>query len=293
MCALTIKDLLEGREDELGLEHIAGKAGLIREITHIRPQHLGGNDSFLDKIVPENLLIITPEDISKHLVASPATKEKFFQSIISLRIPCIALSGTAFPPEFLLSFSESRSIPVISSIYDEFLLESRLIGILRERIDNIVTIHGVLLNLYGLGVIITGDSGVGKTECAIRLVEKGHMWIADDVIEIEKREGGVLLGRSYGVGTRLLEKKGVGIVSAREIFKEDRILEETVVSLIVQLEQAHDITGETVRFSMDETHEIIGAKIPYVKIPVSSNTGFPDRQIDESVRFFVEQGGIA
>jgi len=293
MYALKIRDLLEGREDELGLVHIAGKAGLIREITHVRPQRLGGNDTFLDDIVPENILIITPEDISKHLGASPATQEKFCQAIISSRIPCVALSETICPPEFLLSFSESRAVPVVSSIYDEFLLESRLTGILRERIDNIVTIHGVLLNVYGLGLIITGDSGVGKTECAVRLVTKGHMWIADDFIEIEKRDGTELRGRAYGVSRGLLEKEGRGIVSAREMFSEERILEETEVSLMVQLERTHDVTGETARFSMDETHEIMGVKIPYMRIPVSSNDDFPDRQIDESVRFFEKRGGIA
>jgi len=291
MYALKIKDLLEGREDELGLAHIAGKAGLVREITHVHPQRPGENDTFPDEILPENILIITPEDISKHLVASPATQEKFCQAIISSRIPCVALSETIRPPEFLLSFSESRSVPVISSIYDEFLLESRLTGILRERIENIVTIHGVLLNVYGLGLIITGDSGVGKTECAVRLVAKGHMWIADDFIEIEKRDGTVLWGRAYGASRGLLEKDGRGIVSAREMFGEERILEETKVSLMVQLERTHDVTGETGRFSMDEPHEIMGVKIPYLRIHVSSNDDFPDRQIDESVRFFVERGG--
>ena len=81
-------------------------------------------------------------------------------------------------------------------MYDEFLLESRLSRLLREKIENSISMHGAFVSVSGLGVIFVGDSGAGKTECALELVERGHRWIADDAVEIERR-GDLLYGRSH------------------------------------------------------------------------------------------------
>ena len=175
---------------------MTGEAGLARSTSSIRVQRYEKAEGFREWIIPDAALVITPQYISELTSIPSESRKKIFQAIISNRIPLIAISETDTVPGLMASFSESYGIPVFASVYDEFLLESRLSGLLREKLENSISMHGTLVSVSGLGVMLTGDSGTGKTECSLKLAERGHRWVADDAVEIERR-GDSLYGRSH------------------------------------------------------------------------------------------------
>lgn len=284
MNVVSIKDVIDGREEHLGIESIAGEDGLTREVARVHPHRLESYEHFLNALSKDTILIIPPSGITNLLNLPRRKLKELFYRFLFARVPCILLSENENPPEALVSFCESQRIPLFCSLHDDALLESRLIGIMREKLMKRMVVHGVLVNVYGQGVLIVGESGVGKTQCSLHLVELGHRWVADDVVGIEKREGDVLWGRSLSLNANLLEKKGEGIVRAEEIFSQESIMEETKVDLIVELRNSEN-ESDTV-FSWEETREMIGVKLPCMAIPSTSEPS-PAYRIDESVHHYL------
>ncbi|MDO8785112.1 MAG: hypothetical protein Q7J12_02745 [Syntrophales bacterium] len=285
MNAVTIEDLLEDPGNRLGVGQIIGQSGLMRKTGHLKVQRYIETEGFWMRLLPEVILIITPACLAE-LSCIPAKKrENILQNIVSSHIPCLAVAETVLPPDFLVCFSEDNNIPLFTSVYNEFFLESRLIGLLREKINQIVLIHGVLLNVYGRGIIIMGDSSIGKTTCGLKLVERGHKWIADDAVEIKKKNGGVLYGRGHGLAKYFIEVKGVGIVRAKELLGAAAVGEETAVSIIVEFEKASSKSGTKV--SGTTRKNIMNVQLPYIKIPVFTHGASMAEDVESVVRNFL------
>lgn len=292
MTALKLKDILEGAEDKLGLKQMTGKAGLMRKIDHIDIQRYDEEERFWDRLIPDVILIITPLCLSELAMTSSESREKVFQTIISCRIPCVAISNTDPPPDFMLSFSESHSITVFTSMYDEFLLESRLLGLLREKVDKVISIHGALVNVFGIGVIIAGDSGTGKTECARDLAERGHTWIADDVIEIEKRDN-ILYGRSHDLIKYLIHIKRKGIVDAKKFLSVSAVCDESVINLLVELVKEGDTWRREGVYSAERLLDVMGVKLPYIQLPCFPHTKNIYKYVEQTVQRLLNERIIA
>ncbi len=292
MTALKLKDILEGAEDRLGFEQMTGKTGLMRRIDHVGVQRYDEQDGFWDRLIPEAILIITPLCLSELAMISSESREKIFQTIISCRIPCVALSKTDSPPDFMLSFSESHRIPLFTSMYDEFLLESRLLGLLREKIDEVISLHGALVNVFGIGVVITGDSGTGKTECARDLAERGHAWIADDVIEIEKREN-ILYGHSHDLIKYLIHIKHKDIIDAKKFFIASTVLDETVINLLVELAKVSSIQRQEGAYRAEKLQDIMGVKLSYIQLPCFPHTENIYKFVEQTVQRLLNERSIA
>jgi HPr kinase/phosphorylase len=165
----------------------------------------------------------------------------------------------------LLPLSELYGIPLFTSVYDEFLLESRLSRLLREKIENSISVHGSFVSVSGLGVIFVGDSGAGKTECALELVKRGHQWIADDAVEIERR-GDLLYGRSHELVKRLINIKNRGIIEAEELVGGQTILDDSSIDLMVELKR-RDRNGGQNMYPEEKLRDIMGVKLPCLELP--------------------------
>jgi HPr kinase/phosphorylase len=283
MAPLRLKDILQGSEDELGLKQIVGEAGLSRSISSIRVQRYEDAEGFWDRIIPDVILVITPPCVSELVTIPSESSKKIFQSVISNRIPCIAVSETERVPGPLLSFSELYHIPLLASVYDEFLLESRLSRLLREKIEYSISMHGTFVNVSGLGVILIGESGTGKTQCALELVERGHQWVADDAVEIERRRDS-LYGRSDELVKCLINIRGRGIIEAEELLGAQAILDDSVINLIVELKKTDHNRGQNI-YSEEKSRDIMGVKLPCMELP-----GFPQtRRIYRHVELRVQE----
>jgi len=284
MASLRLKDILQGREDELGLEQMTGEAGLARSTSSIRVQRYEEAEDFRERIVPDVILVMTPPYVSELITIPSESRKKIFQSIISNRIPLIAISETDAVPGLMASFSELYGIPVFTSVYDEFLLESRLSGLLREKLENSISMHGTIVSVSGLGVMFVGDSGTGKTECSLKLAERGHRWIADDAVEIERR-GDLLYGRSHELTKGLINIKNRGIVKARELLGAQAVLDDSVINFMVELKTMDHNGRQEGIYRAEKLLDIMGVKLPCMELP-----GFPQtRRIYRHVEFGVQK----
>jgi HPr kinase/phosphorylase len=283
MAQLRLKDILQGSEDELGLKQIVGEAGLSRSTSSIRVQRYEEAEGFWNRIIPDVILVITPSCVSEFKKLPPESSKKIFQAIISNRIPCIAVSEAERVPGPLIALSELYGITVFASMYDEFLLESRFSRLLREKIGKSISMHGTFVNVSGLGVIFVGESGTGKTEYALELVGRGHRWIADDALDIERR-GDLLYGRGHYLVKSFINIRSRGIVEADKLLGAQAILDGSVIDLIVELKKT-DQKGWQKIDSEEKSWDIMGVKLPCMELP-----GFPQtREIYRHVELRVQE----
>lgn len=181
---------------------------------------------------------------------------------------CITLADGQKPPAFLRRFCEEYPIALFSSSYDGPYLQSRLTGLIREKICHTVVVHGVLVNLYGLGLLITGEAGIGKTTCGLALAARGHAWVADDLIEVEKKRG-ILYGHGFGSAARAVAQRGKGIVDMTVVSAISKYLPETPVDLWCEL-KATQVTPEG-----GKKRRLMQIPLPFLQVAscgVSGNT---------------------
>lgn len=193
----------------------------------------------------------------------------------------IILAGRDHIPEFLNRRFEKYQIPVLSSIYDEYLLESRLVGLIREQKEHCTTLSGGLVKVEDAGIVITGESGLGKTSCALELIKRGHSWVADDVILVERRSDTLLYGRGYEGAAPLLEIKGRGIVRVEEVMGASSILCESRIDFVLEFVDAKEREN---RKGGGSTRELMGVQLPYLSLPVSGDAWYMAGEVEACVR---------
>ena len=287
MAPLRLKDILQGSEGALGLKQIAGEAGLSKSIRSVHVQRYEETAGFWDRIIPDAILVITPTCVS-HLTGIPLkARKKILQAIMSKSIPCVAVSETDSVPGALLDLPELYGIPLFASMYDEYLLESRLSRLLREKIKKSISMHGTFVNVLGLGVMLLGDSGAGKTECALELVERGHRWIADDVVDVERR-GDSLYGRGHELVKGLINVRSRGIVETEKFLGAQAILDDSIINLVVELKKA-DQDGLQDIHSEEESRDIMGVKLPCMEVPGFPQTRGIYRHVELRVQKLIRQ----
>lgn len=293
MNRLTVAGLLRDGRERLGLIKTTGSSGFMNHIGCAKVQRYIENSTFHDDLTPHTPLMLTSDDLIS-LNASPSrTHKKTFDAFVSSKTPCIILSKTSFLPDFMIRFSNICHMPLLLSIYDEFLLESRLLQLLREKIDRVVTMHAALVNVNGMGVMITGESGTGKTTCAIRLAHAGHYWIADDVVTVMKKDGDLLYGRSHERVRNFIAKKHVGIINARRFLGMASVCEETPVNIMYRFVSSNDMEKLRGSHVLPDFHDIMGVKLPCVRFPARADEKKTAAHIDWMTRNILSCEGIA
>jgi HPr kinase/phosphorylase len=171
-------------------------------------------------------------------------------------------------PSELLEEAEKHSMPVVRSMMATTTLVSRITGFLENRLAPTTTIHGVLVDVYGIGMLITGTSGIGKSETALELVKRGHRLIADDAVEIKQVAENILVGNAPELIKHLLEIRGVGIINVMTLFGAGAIRNVKKITLVIRLETWQQ-DKEYDRLGLDEeTTRVIDTDLPLVTIPV-------------------------
>jgi HPr kinase/phosphorylase len=172
-------------------------------------------------------------------------------------ISCVAVSDPEIPND-LQRYSEWTGTPVFASRYDPSLIHSRLIGLLREVGERRVMVHGVLIRVWGRGVLLMGESGIGKTVSGLSLMHSGNRWVADDAVILEGR-GDALYGRGHERTRDWIALRGRGILRAEELLGRERILGQTRVDMIIRL---IPVSGRDEDAEMDLFREFVGVSIP-------------------------------
>jgi len=184
-------------------------------------------------------------------------------------IACIIVTTGHQPPEELLRGCMDQQIPLFLTPLTSAQCIERVSAYLNQRLAPVKSIHGDLLDVFGLGVLIIGDSGIGKSECALDLVVRGHRLVADDVVEIRREQSGVLTGFAPELIQYHMELRGIGLINIRDMFGISAISPMKPIDLVVHLEiwvegKAYDRLGLD-----DTTHSILDVDLPMVRMPVA------------------------
>lgn len=182
--------------------------------------------------------------------------------------PCIIVTRGLEPPAELIETANERQIAVLRSNVATTILLSRITNFLEKRLAPTATIHGVLVDVYGVGMLITGNSGIGKSETALELVKRGHRLVADDAVEIRQTADNQLYGSAPDLIRHLLEIRGLGILNVMTLFGAGAVRNQKNISLVVKLE-VWEQGKQYDRLGLDEeTTKIIDTEIPLLTVPV-------------------------
>jgi HPr kinase/phosphorylase len=267
---LTIRDLLERKKAALSLELLAGEGGLDREVTSPEVSSPGlALTGFTDRFVSDRLQVLGETELS-YLQSLPDDRcREVMTGLFGSGIPCLIITKNQDPPTTLLEAAETQDIAVIRSALKTGDFYRRVKPYLEEEFAPSTAIHGSLADVYGVGLLFVGPSGIGKSECVLDLVERGHRVVADDVVLVHKRGHDVLIGRGHDFQQHHMEIRGIGIIDVRALFGIRAVRQQKRIELIVQLEEwsegAHyDRTGlET------DTTEILAVEVPKVIVPLN------------------------
>ena len=197
-----------------------------------------------------------------------AEKKQIFTKLLSFDIPCFVFSRGLEPDPLFLELAKKTKTPILSSTLATSEIMAEVIRWLNVKLAPSIRIHGVLVDVYGEGVLITGESGIGKSEAALELIRRGHRLVSDDVVEIHKVSDDTLYGTAPAVTRYLLELRGIGVIDVRTLFGVSGIRDTATIDLNIHLEE-WDKDKDYDRFGMDEHYaEYLGNKIVCHNIPI-------------------------
>nr|WP_298051666.1 HPr(Ser) kinase/phosphatase [uncultured Lachnoanaerobaculum sp.] len=164
------------------------------------------------------------------------TKKKTYDKLLSYKVPCVLYARGIKPDEDMLSYCLHYGVPCLGTEKSTTYLTAELIRWLNVKLAPIISIHGVLVDVYGEGVLITGDSGIGKSEAALELVKRGHRLVSDDVVEIRKVSQQTLVGTAPDITKHFIELRGIGIIDVKALFGVLSVKDTQSIDLVIQLE---------------------------------------------------------
>ncbi|OUP49685.1 HPr(Ser) kinase/phosphatase [Lachnoclostridium sp. An181] len=195
-------------------------------------------------------------------------KEKMYDKLLSYGIPCIIFSRSMQPDEILLKKAVERNIPIFQTEKPTSAFLAEIIRWLNVELAPCISIHGVLVDVYGVGVLIMGESGIGKSEAALELIKRGHRLVTDDVVEIRKVSDDTLVGTAPDITRHLIELRGIGIVDVKTLFGVQSVKETQTIDLVITLEE-WDKEREYDRLGLSEEYtEFLGNKVVCHNIPI-------------------------
>lgn len=270
MSGLAVQELEQGGESSLGLTLVAGRKGLQKKITHSQVQKMGlALTGFIRFINPDRLQIIGNTEMVYFRSLSPDQQGEVIRQICSLDLACLVVTRNLEIPGLLLQEADQRGVPLFRTHLRSFEFIERITKLLEEKLAPTSSIHGVFIDVFGVGVLILGKSGIGKSECALDLILRGHRLVADDMVHIQKRSPSLLIGSGFEVIQHHMEIRGLGIINIRSLFGVEAIRERKRIELVVEL-MGWDAQQDYDRLGFEnEKYIILDVELPLLRIPVT------------------------
>lgn len=265
--AVTVQEVA----DKLHLKPLYGLEFLQREITTSEISRPGLElAGYFDFYPAERIQLLGKTELSFAEQMSSDARMQTMRRLCTTETPCFIVSRRLTPPEELIKVALEAEIPILQASSKTTHVSSSVTNYLESRLAERTSIHGVLVDVFGIGLLITGESGVGKSETALELVQKGHRLVADDRVELYQHDELTLVGEAPEILNNLIEIRGIGIVDVMTLFGAGAILDSKQVDLLVHLEnwtpdKQYDRLG-----GLQETTEIMGVSIPKIRIPVKT-----------------------
>ncbi|HSL99578.1 MAG TPA: HPr(Ser) kinase/phosphatase [Candidatus Limnocylindria bacterium] len=267
---VTVDRFLKSCADLFRLRLASGASGLSREISDRRVQKTGlGITGEVDSIHPGKIQILGETEVTYFRNQSPDRQARIADLFFSRPMPC-AIAGASLPlPALLVETAERRGVPLLVSDLSTSDLIHEVLRNLERMFTETVTVYGVLMEILGVGVALLGKSGVGKSECALDLILRGHRFVSDDVIHLEKRGPETILGAGDDMTRYYMEIRGLGIINIRDLFGPTAIVDQKKVEMVIQIEE-WDAGKEYDRLGLEDRRtDLLEVSLPTFLIPVS------------------------
>ena len=268
---LKVGDLLARKGDPLQLEILTGEVGLEREIRSPEASSPGlVLAGYTARFLGVDRLHILGETEITYLASLDAKARRVsIDTFLSYALPCIIITKAQEAPEELLVLARERGIPVIRTRLKTAEFYRRLKPFLDDAFAPRTTVHGSLADVFGVGLLFRGRSGIGKSECVLDLVERGHRLVADDVVHVTRRGHDVLIGRGHEISRHFMEIRGVGLIDINALFGIRSVRQQKRIEVVVQLED-WDTAREYDRTGLDQqSTELLDVRIPLVTVPLN------------------------
>jgi HPr kinase/phosphorylase len=266
---VSVRELLEEAGETLKLRLTAGRAGLHHVVNLARVQRPGlALTGYTEYIRYGRVQIVGGSEIGYLQQLPPQKRAAVAARLARCRVSCFVVTKGQPPPPELAREAERRGIPVLSTPTASTPFIKAISAYLEDRLALRVHLHSVLLDIFGLGVLIVGESGIGKSECALDLIDRGHRLVADDVVAI-KRMADTLLGSSPDLTRYHMELRGLGVINIKDLYGVSSIRLSQRVELVVSLER-WEAGREYDRLGLKaETFRILDLDVPLIRMPVA------------------------
>jgi HPr kinase/phosphorylase len=267
---LRLRDLVEGSGEVLQLESLTGALGLDRFLPDSEVASPGlALAGFTNRFIAQRIHVFGETEITYLGSLDSAGRQAALESLFAFELPVIFVTkGLAVPAE-LMELAERRQVPVVRTQLKTAEFYRRIKPVLEEAFAPRTTLHGSLADVYGVGLLFIGRSGIGKSECVLDLVERGHRLVADDVVQVSRRGSGVLIGKGHELAQHHMEIRGIGLVDISALFGVRAIRQQKRIEVVVQLEDwEHAQEAERTGLGQQDV-EILDVKVPKVIVPLN------------------------
>ncbi len=267
---ITVRDLLDQKGESLQLEVLTGEVGLERKITVPEISSPGlVLAGFTSRFLSKRLHVLGETEIAYLRSLAAAERKRSLDGFLRPEVPCVFITKSQTAPRELVQMARERGIPLIRSKLKTAEFYRRITPYLLEVFAPSITVHGSLADVYGVGLLFIGRSGIGKSECVLDLVERGHRLVADDVVHITQRGTDVLIGRAHELSYRYMEIRGIGLVDISALFGIRAVRQQKRIEVVVELTD-WESAGEVDRTGLDaRTTKILGVELPHVIVPLN------------------------
>ena len=223
---------------------------------------------FFDHFDSERVQVIGHVEAAYMETLDEETRKDRYEQLMSYNIPCIVFCRSMMPDAQMIEAAREYQIPLLQTDKATSSFEAEIIRWMKVMLAPTISIHGVLVDVYGEGVLITGESGIGKSEAALELIKRGHRLVTDDVVEIRKVSDETLIGTAPEITRHFIELRGIGIIDVKTLFGVESVKETQGIDMVIHLED-WDKDKEYDRFGLEEEYtEILGNKVVCHNLPV-------------------------
>jgi len=267
--SLKVQTLVDDIEAGLALELAAGKGGLHRRISGSRIQKPAlALTGYTAHIHPERVQVLGLTEISFLESLSPEARKHGLEALCALEPSAIVITRGLKVPDELIVCGDHREVPIFGTPLISSVFINRVTKWLEQRLSPTTSVHGVLIDALGVGILLLGKSGIGKSEAALELVLRGHRLVADDIVEIHKRPPDMIYGSGSEIIKHHMEIRGLGIINIKDLFGISAVRDQKKVELVVELVDWND-EEEYDRLGVEEqTHLILDVPLPMLRVPI-------------------------
>ena len=267
---VTVREFIEQAGDDLQLELVAGAAGLDRGVALPRLQQPGlALAGYLPQLHPDRVQVLGNSEVSYLETLPSAAARAAVAAVAGAGVACFVVTNGTVPPAELTEPSEAAGVPVLLSRLRTAEFIRAASAWLEDRLAPETHVHGDLVEMHGLGVLILGKSGIGKSETALDLVARGHRLVADDVIEVRRISPDVLRGRAARLLEHHMEIRGLGVIDVEALFGALAILDERRIDLVVELVEWASSRPDRLGL-LEGRYPLLEVELPLLRVPVGS-----------------------